>query len=153
MAIVPIPNKHVDIRHYTMTAGQTFSAGNAVVLAAAGTVSTAGDDPGTDGILGFALSGYGGGLEVDPYAGKIPVAVAKSNSTFILEADTDVAATNVGESFGVNNAAGVCCSLDVGDTSATCLLIEAIIADSDDGHPSNMVEVSIHGDTLQFGGP
>ena len=153
MAIVPIPNKHVDIRHYTMTAGQTFSAGNAVVLAAAGTVSTAGDNPGTNGILGFALSGYGGGLDVDPYAGKIPVAVAKSNSTFILEVDAGVAAANVGDPFGINNNAGVCCSVDIAETSATCVQIEAIIADTDDGYASNMVEVSIHGDTLQLAGP
>ena len=117
------PNMGRLIRRYPLAASQTFLEGAAVVLDASGDVAECGADPAL--ILGFACHAAG----ADPETTNVLVAVAKAESTFILQGTSAFVQADEGDAYGLVKDGDGIWVVDRTDTTATRVRVEKTYID------------------------
>lgn len=123
MALPAIPNKNVQIRRYPIASGETPEEGGLVYLVA-GEITVCGADPAL--IAGIYMSVLTADMDFDPYEGDGLVALAYSGSTFLMSGTSNPTAANIGEDYGVSYDANERVQVDITDTTAVRVNVEAI---------------------------
>lgn len=131
MKFTGIPNKGRDVKEYPLNDGETFIEGALVLLDADEEVAECGADPAA--VLGLSL-GDAGNLPRDEHA---LVALAKSDSTFLMPGDDDPTEDDINQEYGAAVDGDGVWYVDGTDTTNIVFYVEDVDTDR------NLYEVKI----------